>query len=282
MRPRLQLSAPEALRTCLEFLRVDPPGADLAVVRRPPSASSKAGSLVFIHGLGDASSAFAGALESQALAPFEIVLIDLLGHGTSDKPNNFDYRPASHAAVLFQALRALTLPAPVHLVGYSLGGAIALELSRFPVQGLGALVLIEPALAESKMDFSKRITKLSEGEFRDGYADFIGPYGRPDASLADRRWAETAAFASSTAFYRSAKGLLEASRRGELLAHLRETKAPRALVLSKDTYDAWPEAAEAEEQGARVILVDSPSSAQMYDAPDALYKAIALAVNFGA
>jgi pimeloyl-ACP methyl ester carboxylesterase len=277
----LQLSAPRASPSCLEFLRVDPPGADLAVVRRAPSRPPSAGSLLFIHGLGDASSAFAGAIEAPALARHELALVDLLGHGTSDKPANFDYRPASHAAVLFQALRAMRLPAPLHLVGYSLGGAVAVELARFPVEGLGHVVLVEPVLEESQMAFSKRIVEVSEGEFRARYAEFIGPYGAPEKSLADRRWAETAAFASSSAFYRSAKGLLEAAKRGELIAHFREALAPQALVLSPETYDRWPEAAAAESRGARVVLVESPSSAPMYDAPDAFYQAVAMATAAG-
>jgi hypothetical protein len=132
------------------------------------------------------------------------------------------------------------------------------------------------------MDFSKRITMVSEGEFRAHYGDLIAPYGSPEAPLADRRWAETAAFASSTGFYRSAKGLLEAAQRGELIRHFKETNAPLALILAEETYEEWPLAAEAEARGARVLLVDSPSSAPMYDNPEALYKAIALAVELGA
>jgi pimeloyl-ACP methyl ester carboxylesterase len=277
----LKLSALKASPLCLEFLRVDPPGADLAVVRRDASSTPSAGSLLFIHGLGDAASTFADAIEAPALARFELALVDLLGHGTSDKPANFDYRPASHAAVLFQALRAMRLPAPVHIVGYSLGGAVAVELARFPIEGLGHLVLVEPALVESQMTFSKRATAVSEGEFRVRYAEFIGPYGASEKSLADRRWAETAAFASSRAIYRSAKGLLEAAKRGELLLHFREARAPLALILTPETYEGWPEAAAAEARGARVILVESPSNAPMYDAPDAFCQAVAMATAPG-
>ena len=93
----------------MEFVRVEPPGADLAVIRRGPAAAPRRGALLFLHGLGDASSTFAQALEAAVLGPFEIVLVDLLGHGSSDKPEEFDYRPASHAAVLFMALRRLGL-----------------------------------------------------------------------------------------------------------------------------------------------------------------------------
>lgn len=257
----------------MEFVRVDPPGCDLAVVRRAAAASPGLGALVFLHGLGDASSAFYGALEAPSLSPLEIVLVDLLGHGGSDKPSNFDYRPASHAAVLFQALRGLSLDPPVHLVGYSLGGAVAVELARFPLQGLGRLLLVDPVLDPAPLHFAAKVAEVSEGEFQARYAEFLAPYGALTASLADRRWAETAAFASSTAFYRSAKGVLEAARRGELVEHFREAAGRSTLILSNPPP---PEAGADRTHGTNcpVILVDAPNRMPMYDCPVDFYEAM--------
>jgi len=257
----------------MDFVRVDPPGCDLALVRRPAATSPSKGTTVFLHGLGDASSAFYGAFEAPSLAPFEIVLVDLLGHGSSDKPSNFDYRPASHAAVLFQALRGLELPAPVHLVGYSLGGAVALELGRFPLPGLGRLVLVDPALDPSLLQFSAKVVAFSEAEFRAQYAEFLAPYGELAASFADRRWAEAAAFASSTGFYRSAKGVVEASRRGELLEHFREAAGRLTLITSSPSPPAGA-ADPAYGTGVLVVRLEAPNRAPMYDCPAEFYEAV--------
>jgi pimeloyl-ACP methyl ester carboxylesterase len=263
----------------MEFLRVDPPGCDLAVIRRPHQGGKPAATLVLLHGLGDASSVFAQALEAAALAPFELALFDLLGHGSSDKPANFDYSPASHGAVLFQAMRKLGLPGPLYLVGYSLGGAVAVELSRFPVDGLAGLVLVEPALDATRMRFAGKVAEVSEGEFRARFADFLAPYASEEASDADRLWVESAAFASSTAFHRSAKGALEAARRGELLRHLRESALPRALILSRRTRDEWTAARDLEAEGAPVFLVDAPHQMPMLERPEEFYAALRRAVE---
>lgn len=262
----------------MEFLRVEPPGCDLAVVRRAPATSPPQGTLVFLHGLGEAGATFYGALEAPPLAPFEVVLPDLLGHGTSDKPSNFDYRPASHAAVLFQALRGLALPPPIHLVGYSLGGAVAVELARFPLRGLGRLVLVEPALDPAALHFAAKVVGSSEAEFRARYGDLLAPYGAPSASFADRRWAETAAFASSSAIWRCAKAALDAAGRGELIDHLREAAFRAALILS----NPQPPAGGSDPTfgaGCPVLWLDSPSRAPMYDCPAEFYEAVRRAVS---
>ena len=259
----------------MEFVRVDPPGCDLAAVRKDPGALPARGTVVFLHGLGGASSSFAQALEAPQLAPYDILLLDLLGHGSSDKPLNFDYRPASHAAVLFQALRSLAPAAPLHIVGYSLGGAIAVELSRFAPLGVACVILAEPAIEPSRMSFAARVAAMSEGDFRARYPEVLAPYGAPEATAADRHWAETASIASSSAIYRSAKGLLEAAQRGEIQRHFEELTVPTTLLLSPQTLDAWPGARKAEERGARIAVVESPSKAPFFDAPHAFYEAVA-------
>lgn len=273
----------------MEFLRVDPPGCDLAFVRSAPRVAprnlqpaTRATTLVFLHGLGGAASSFALALEAEPLAYFEVILTDLLGHGSSDKPLNFDYRPASHAAVLFQAFRKMEFEGRLHLVGYSMGAAVAVELARFPLPALQSLVLVEPALEPSRMRFAESVAAVPEGEFRARFAEFLEPYAAPDSGDADRKWAETAAFASSIAFHRSAKGTLEAARRGELLAHLREVHTPKALVVSKATYDEWPLVRDLEAEGVPVFVVRAPDRMPMYECPDEFYGAVRAATEAAA
>jgi pimeloyl-ACP methyl ester carboxylesterase len=82
--------------------------------------------VVLIHGLGS----FVGDWQAQtdALArEFQVVAIDLRGHGESDKP------PGPYSVPLFASdvgavIRALRL-GPSHVVGLSLGGAVAFQLA---------------------------------------------------------------------------------------------------------------------------------------------------------
>lgn len=82
--------------------------------------------VVLIHGLGS----FVGDWRAQvdALSPeFQIVAIDLRGHGSSDKPPGPYSVPlfASDVAAVMIALRL----GPAHVVGLSLGGAVAFQMA---------------------------------------------------------------------------------------------------------------------------------------------------------
>jgi pimeloyl-ACP methyl ester carboxylesterase len=178
-------------------------------------------------------------------------------------------------AVLFQAIRALEVPPPLCVVGYSLGGAVALELAKFEPLGVAGLVLVEPALEAARMSFAARAAALSEGEFRAKYAEILEPYGAPEATAADRHWAETAAFASSTAVYRSAKGLFEAAGRGEPSRRFEALQMRTTVVISPQTQAEWHDLFLAQERGVRLKVIASPSRAPFFDAPAAFYEAVA-------
>lgn len=110
--------------------------------QRPP--------LVLLHG-------FTGSTENwrtlqAALAPqHTTIAIDLLGHGQSDAPADpARYAMAQSARDVIALLRAV-VPGPVHLLGYSMGGRLALYLALAHPQRVQRLVLesASPGLAEA-------------------------------------------------------------------------------------------------------------------------------------
>lgn len=92
-------------------------------------AYSEAGSgdpLVLLHGLG--SSQRDWQLQVPALAPhYRLILADLRGHGLSPRPPG-PYRMRQFAADVAQLLARLQAW-PAHVLGLSLGGAVALQLA---------------------------------------------------------------------------------------------------------------------------------------------------------
>jgi pimeloyl-ACP methyl ester carboxylesterase len=112
--------------------------------------------LVLIHG-------FAASLEAwfdvhPALAAnFQVVRLDLLGHGYTDKPRTGDYSPQGHARLVTRFLEKLGLKRVV-LAGHSMGGGIALltiqntltQIRTFEVAGL---VLISSSGYPQKLPF---------------------------------------------------------------------------------------------------------------------------------
>ena len=100
--------------------------------------------VVFLHGLGmDNMASFyytvAGAV---AKTGAEAVLYDLRGHGDSERPRT-GYTMEDSVADLAGLLDELKITGPVHLVGNSYGGTIALDFAVFYPERVASIVLIE-------------------------------------------------------------------------------------------------------------------------------------------
>lgn len=129
--------------------------------------------LVFIHGLGCASSFDYPSVVSSGLWGRRCLLPDLPGSGFSDKPENFPYTISFHAACLRELLVAEGAERCI-IFGHSMGGAIAIELARLCGENVAALFLAEANLDSGGGPFSCRIAKYSEGEYcRKGHSQMI-------------------------------------------------------------------------------------------------------------
>ena len=83
---------------------------------------------VFIHGLGCCKELFDDAFRAPALDDLSLLAMDLPGHGESSRPTELAYRMEDHAGAVARILEALDAH-PTHLVGHSMGGAVALLLT---------------------------------------------------------------------------------------------------------------------------------------------------------
>ncbi|MFI6582247.1 alpha/beta fold hydrolase [Embleya sp. NPDC050493] len=100
--------------------------------------------VVFLHGLVlDNLSSFYYTLAAPiARAGSEVVLYDQRGHGRTERPRT-GYDPDTAVADLAALVKACDLATPVHLVGNSFGGLIALHAARTRPDLVASLVLIE-------------------------------------------------------------------------------------------------------------------------------------------
>ena len=126
------------------------PGAEFTAgdvrlhVRRAPATTLGAEPAVLVHGLGGSATNWTdlmGLLSDRldAWAP------DLPGFGWSPPPPHGDYSPRAHARALV-ALVESAVGAPVHLVGNSLGGAVATLVAARRPDLVRSLTLVSPAL----------------------------------------------------------------------------------------------------------------------------------------
>lgn len=100
--------------------------------------------VVFIHGLGmDNLSSFYFTLANPlANAGAEVILYDLRGHGLSERPRT-GYQVRDSVTDLAVILDALGLDGPVHLVGNSYGGMVALGFAVAYPARVASMVPIE-------------------------------------------------------------------------------------------------------------------------------------------
>lgn len=99
--------------------------------------------VVFVHGLG-CHGAASWAETARRLGRPAIVL-DLPGHGRSDRPREYDYSLESLADAVAAAIRAVA-PGAVDLVSHSLGGTIAIVLAARHPDLVRRSVLVEPGI----------------------------------------------------------------------------------------------------------------------------------------
>ncbi|MCK5915165.1 MAG: alpha/beta fold hydrolase [Deltaproteobacteria bacterium] len=112
--------------------------------------------LVFIHGLGSSSRDWEYQIEYFA-RDFKVIVFDLRGHGRSDKPKG-PYT-ISLMAEDTAALIKEVAPGPVHLVGISLGGMIALQLGIDSPELIKSLIVVN-AVSEVKVKTLKEKFEL--------------------------------------------------------------------------------------------------------------------------
>jgi pimeloyl-ACP methyl ester carboxylesterase len=165
--------------------RVRANDVDLHVQQLSPRLRPVAGvappTAVFIHG------AFIDSLASYyfslgpvfAAAGFDAVMYDLRGHGRSERPPS-GYKLQDFAADLDALLTGLGIETPVHLIGNSFGGTVALDYAVHRPQRTATVTVIEsgPATqewADTMVNALWQATeKLPEDE---ALASFVAEYG---------------------------------------------------------------------------------------------------------
>lgn len=122
-------------------------GIDLHVRELPGPDDEK---FVFVHGLGGSSTNFTD-LGHWLAGRAGGLAVDLPGFGRTRPPEGFDYSQRAHTEALATVLDRSDLP-PVHLVGNSMGGAIALRYAARHPDRVRTLTLLAPAVPDLRPD----------------------------------------------------------------------------------------------------------------------------------
>lgn len=115
---------------------------------KPRKAKSRA-TVVFLHGLASSSDLWS-KIVNKLPSDINIVLVDLLGHGQSPKPDWLSYNLSAQARSLHNTLSSVSpFKHPVILVGHSLGSLVAIEYAKKYHASVDSLVLVAPPIYKS-------------------------------------------------------------------------------------------------------------------------------------
>ncbi len=225
---------------------------------------------VYVHGLGATSPVyFTEVAVEPRLAGHRSVLVDLLGHGHSDRPADFDYTLESHADALAAALEAAGVSG-AEVIAHSMGGSVAIVLAARHPQSVSRLVLIDanldPVQPDRAANGSRLIAAFGEREFLEGGWETV-------RDRAGEHWWSTMRLADRTALYRSAANLARGTTptMRELLLGL---EIPRAYLLP-EADGPLRGADDLVDAGVAVVPVPDCGHNIMLDNPDAFVRATA-------
>jgi pimeloyl-ACP methyl ester carboxylesterase len=148
-------------------------------------------SIVLLHCSGSSGAQWR-ALAAELGSRHEVATPDLIGYGAAAPWSGREFRLASEAAAVRSVIGRL--PQPVHLVGHSYGGGVALHIARTRPELLASLTLIEPsafhllrngdavdaeALAEIMAVAADARTALNVGDYAGGFGRFVDYWSGP-------------------------------------------------------------------------------------------------------
>lgn len=135
--------------------------------------------VVFIHGSGPGASGlsnFRQNVDAFVAAGYRVILPDLIGYGASSKPEGIDYTLGLFTDTLYEALRAHGIARAV-LVGNSLGGGVALQMTLDHPEFVDQLVLMAPGCLAPMTDYFAM----------PGIAKMMSGFGGPDFNMDEQR-----------------------------------------------------------------------------------------------
>lgn len=139
--------------------------------------SASAPPALLLHGFTGHGGSWAEAGQTFAAAGFRVLAPDLLGHGRSPAPPDPKRYAMAHAAADLAALLDAAADGPVHLLGYSMGGRLALYFSLTYPERVRSLTLesASPGLASEAERAERRgwDNALADHIERDGIAAFV-------------------------------------------------------------------------------------------------------------
>ncbi len=135
--------------------------------------------VVFIHGSGPGASGASNFRQNWPAfveAGYRVILPDMIGYGASSKPEGIDYTLQLFTDTLYAALRAHGIERAT-LIGNSLGGGVAIQMTLDHPEFAEKLVLMAPGCIEEQASYFTM----------PGIAKMVSGFGSPDFNIDEQR-----------------------------------------------------------------------------------------------
>ena len=155
----------------------------------PPGVQPSGKTVILIHGLimDDLSSYYFTLANPLSAAGHDVIMYDLRGHGHSDRPIN-GYSVDEGVADLDGLLTALNISQPVHLVGNSYGGVIAMSMALKHSHRVADVTLIEGLYADEGFgpEMAETLGIISKSAYEEKWKTWVAERGRKTVKTAHR------------------------------------------------------------------------------------------------
>ncbi|WP_411678252.1 alpha/beta fold hydrolase [Caproicibacter sp.] len=231
--------------------------------------------ILFIHGLGCAGTFdYPEVAAQKPLLDHRRILVDLLGAGYSDKPDDFAYTVEAHAEYLLEFINSLKI-GPFLLFGHSLGGAVALAVADQCRDRLHQIILSESNLdPSSKGSTSKYIADFEMRDFIDRGFEKLVKESREDGN---RIWSASQSVWLPKAAYLISKSAAAGGNPSwrDILYSL---KCPRTFIFGEKSLPDADEQILAE-HGIQIEIVKQAGHSMAWENPKGLAFAVGNAIH---
>jgi pimeloyl-ACP methyl ester carboxylesterase len=135
--------------------------------------------VLFLHGLVmDNLSSWYFTAATKVAGAQEVILYDMRGHGRSERPDS-GYQLSEMVQEAFGVLDAVQVQGPVHVVGNSFGGLLALAMAVHSPQRIASLFLVDAHVGAAGWGRKMSESLRKEGDERDAliaehFQDWLG------------------------------------------------------------------------------------------------------------
>lgn len=242
--------------------------------------------LLMLHGFTGSMATWSGVMETFA-RHFTVVRIDLLGHGNSDSPTDpMRYAMDEVVVDLLEIADRLAF-GRFHLLGYSMGGRLALHVALANQQRVRTLVLAgaSPGIESPKERAARRRADAELARFieEEGIEAFVERWESLPLFSTERSLPEAVRRrVRAERLNQSPRGLANSLRgagtgsQGFLLGAMAQLKVPTLLLAGEfdDKYTAWAHRMGAVLPRAQVVIVEGAGHAVHRERPELFVNAV--------